>query len=328
MDVIDYDDMIYMPLVLGLRPFQSDWVVIDEAQDTNPTRRLLAQRMLRPGGRLVAVGDRGQAIYGFTGTDNDSLEQIAHQFGCVRLPLTVTYRCPKAVVREAQKYVSHIEAHETAPEGRVVRYDYSQIMEHAEVGDAILCRFNKPLVALVFRFIRAGIPAKIEGRAIGEGLAKLAGRWKSIKTLNALEAKLADHAERGIAKAKAKDDERREQEIVDQHETMLVLIERAREKGYSQVSELQAMIREVFADDVSSQPMVILCSEHRAKGLEWRRVHILGLEELQPGRCSRDWQRAQEINLQYVAVTRAKDTLFIVSGMVDLEYRARRDAHL
>ena len=73
LDVIDFDDMVYLPLQRDLRMLQHDWVLVDEAQDTNPTRRALAAKMLKPSGRLVAVGDPHQAIYGFTGTDNDSL---------------------------------------------------------------------------------------------------------------------------------------------------------------------------------------------------------------------------------------------------------------
>lgn len=317
-ETYDYDDMIYIPLLRNLRLWQHDWVVIDEAQDTNPTRREMARRMLRPGGRLVAVGDPHQAIYGFTGTDNNSLEQIADDFRCTRLPLTVTYRCPKAVVRVARQFVSHIEAHESAPEGEVVSYDYADIMSHAQPGDAILCRFNKYLVSLVFRFIRAGVPAKIEGRSIGQGLAKLAGRWKSVRTLNALEGKLVEFTEKEVAKARIKDDDRKIEEASDRLETMMVLIGRAREQKMSQVSELQDMIMSIFEDAEKmgdTSRMVVLCSEHRAKGLEWDRVHILGLEEVQPARCSRNWQMDQEVNLQYVAVTRAKKILFLVTGI-------------
>lgn len=312
--VIDFDDMVYLPLQRNLRVWQYDWLLVDEAQDTNPTRRALARRMLKPGGRLVAVGDPHQAIYGFTGTDNDSLQQIADQFGCATLPLTVTYRCPKAVVRVAREWVSHIEAHETAPEGEVIEYDYSEILSMARAGDAVLCRYNKYLVSLVFKFIKAGIPAKIEGRAIGDGLVKLAGKWK-VETLDGLTTRLLAWSEREVGKARAKEDERKEEEILDKTDTMLVLIDRAREQKMETVVELQAMIRDVFDDRVvDNRTMVTLCSGHRSKGLEWDRVHVLGLRELQP-RARHDWQLEQERNLLYVMATRAKQTLHIVSGL-------------
>lgn len=316
LDVIDFDDMVYLPLQRRLRLLKHDWVVIDEAQDTNPTRRALAAALLRPGGRVVACGDRFQAIYGFTGTDNDSLEQLEDEFFCQRLPLTVSYRCPRAVVAEAQKYATHIQPADTAIEGRVERYDYADIIGAVEVGDAVLCRFNKYLVTLAFKFIRSGVPAKIEGRDVGNGLVKLATRWKRVKTLVALESKLEGYLEAEQAKAKVKDDARRAQDAEDRVDTLRVLMERTREQGGDTVDALVTVIGDLFGDKVGEDtPCVILCSGHKSKGREWDRVHILGLEELQPARTSRDWQAKQEINLCYVEVTRAKRELFIVSGV-------------
>ncbi len=84
------------------------------------------------------------------------------------------------------------------------------------------------------------------------------------------------------------------------------------------------MIMSLFEDAErmgDTSRMIVLCSEHRSKGLEWDRVHVLGLNEIQPARCSRDWQMDQEVNLQYVAVTRAKRVLHIVSGLRQDEQR-------
>jgi len=118
------------------------------------------------------------------------------------------------------------------------------------------------------------------------------------------------------AKAKLKDDARRAQDAEDRVETLRVLIDRTREQGGSTVEDLCSVITALFEDKAGeSAPCVVLCSGHKSKGREWERVHLLGLEELQPGRTSRDWQAKQEVNLQYVMVTRAKRELFIVGGM-------------
>lgn len=116
---IDFDDMIYAPIAFNIRMFQNDWVLIDECQDINPARREMAKRAMRRNGRAVFVGDSRQAIYGFTGAGGDSIQRIVEEFKCERLPLTVTYRCPKAVVNYVHQWVSHIEAHPDAPEGVV-----------------------------------------------------------------------------------------------------------------------------------------------------------------------------------------------------------------
>lgn len=120
-ELVDFDDMIYLPLLNNTRFDRYDFVLIDEAQDTNVTRRLMAFRMMKPNGRLIAVGDDKQAIYGFSGANSDSLDLIAKELNSKILPLTLTYRCPKAVVAEANKYVPDIQAHESAPEGKVRR---------------------------------------------------------------------------------------------------------------------------------------------------------------------------------------------------------------
>lgn len=119
-EVIDFDDMIIAPLIHGTKVEQFDFVLLDEAQDTNPARRALALKMLKPGtGRLVAVGDPAQAIYGFTGADGNSMDLIKDALGSKELPLNLTYRCPKAVVALAQTWVPDIQAHDTNPQGAV-----------------------------------------------------------------------------------------------------------------------------------------------------------------------------------------------------------------
>jgi superfamily I DNA/RNA helicase len=122
--LIDFDDMIYAPIAFNTKLFPNDWVLIDECQDINPARRELAKRMLKSTSRAVFVGDSRQAIYGFTGAGGDSIERITEEFKCGKLPLTVSYRCPKAVVAYAHQWVTHIEAHPDAPDGVVREVDW------------------------------------------------------------------------------------------------------------------------------------------------------------------------------------------------------------
>lgn len=45
-------------------------------------------------------------------------DPVASKRGCAILPLTVTRRCGKAIVKEANKIVPDFKAHESNPEGR------------------------------------------------------------------------------------------------------------------------------------------------------------------------------------------------------------------
>lgn len=309
MHVIDFDDMLWLPVVTNVPMDQYEWVLVDEAQDTNPTRRLLAAKMMGSTSRLIMVGDRHQAIYGFTGADNDAVDIIIREFHCIQLPLTVTYRCPKSVVTEAQRFVSHITAHEIAPQGivRNVKIDdfLKKEVPQLDPKDVILCRNTKPLIDLAFHLIRRRIPCHVEGRDIGEGLLKLACRWK-IKTVDKLRDRLEAYREREVAKLLELKREASADALNDRIDTLLVLME-----GCHTIDEVIDRIRQMFQDtDGTKKKTVTLSTVHKAKGREWDRVYILGWRELMPARwASLEWQKEQERNLQYVAVTRSKGEL-------------------
>ena len=304
-EVIDFDDMIYLPLKMNLEMPQYDWVMIDEAQDTNPTRRELAKRMLKPNGRMLAVGDPYQAIYGFTGADNNALDQIRDDFDAITLPLSVTYRCPKKVVALAQTYVTGIEAHESAPEGEIHSVLYHSLADTVKPGEVILSRYNKYLVNLCFKFIRQGRAARIEGREIGANLISLAKKWRT-KDLDQLTMHIREWTKKEVERAKKKGIDRTDF-IVDRAETLNVLIDRAKELRLKDKDALIEMIEGLFVDDLNGHKnKILLCSVHRAKGLEWDTVYMIGRNEIMGKQCSMQWQTDQERNLIYVGVTRAK----------------------
>lgn len=303
-EVIDYDDMIYMPIATNCRVWQNDWVLVDEAQDTNPARLALARKMLKPGGRAIFVGDRHQAIYGFTGADNNAVDNIIRDFGCTQLPLTTTYRCPKAVVRAAQKVVNHIQAHETAPEGVVRNIEATDLMgQELQSSDAILCRNTAPLVKLAFTIIKTGMACHVEGKSIGEGLLKLTKRWKT-KNITVLSDALKNYREKRVAKLMTEKKETMAEALNDRVDTILVLTE-----GCKDVPELHAKIATLFQDDT---PTLTLSTVHKSKGREWDRVFVLGENAYMPSKYARQsWQLEQEDNLIYVAYTRAKAELVL-----------------
>jgi DNA helicase II / ATP-dependent DNA helicase PcrA len=172
---LDFDDMIYMPVVEpGCAIRTTPWVLVDEAQDTNAARRELAKRMVTRGtGRMLWVGDSRQAIYGFSGADADAVEQIKDGLLCCEMPLTVTYRCPRSIVERARAIVPGITAANTAPEGvvREIEADkdgvYFTLRERLKPADAILCRNTAPLVRTALRILQQGMACQVEGRDIG-----------------------------------------------------------------------------------------------------------------------------------------------------------------
>lgn len=311
-EVIDFDDMICAPLVHRVPvKYPYDFVLIDEAQDTNAARRSLALSIMRPKtGRLIAVGDDRQAIYGFTGADSNAMDLIKRELNSQVLPLNVTYRCPKSIVRAAQRYVPDITAHESAPQGVVREETYTPHFKF-EQTDAVLCRNTAPLIELAYRLIGNKVPCRVEGRDIGKSLEVLARRWKA-RDLNSLRNRLAEYAEKETTKWLAKGREEKAAAVDDKVSSLMALIQACEKEDKHTVNDLVDLINSMFGDSTNGTgtKCLTLSTVHKAKGREWPRVFILKGHELMPSRWARkDWQLAQEENLIYVAITRAQSEL-------------------
>jgi DNA helicase-2/ATP-dependent DNA helicase PcrA len=309
--VISYNDQLWLPVVLNLACPKFDVIFVDEAQDLNRVQHLLVLRLLAPGGRVVLVGDDNQAIYGFRGSDVDSIRNFCRLLEKTKkpvrqLPLTVTRRCPKKVVAQAQTYVPSLQALPNAKDGEVIPVCERAAENLYGLGDLVVCRCNAPLLSVAFRLIQKGVRAVVRGRDIGQGLISLVQKLRA-SDINDLLLKLDEWVGKECAKvAGTTREESATQTILDRAECIRVLAEDA-----DSVTDLCARITNLFEGD-SSDPSrcVVLSSIHRAKGLEAERVFWLN-----PGieiKSSQEWQLRQEMHLKYVAVTRAKGTLYLV----------------
>ena len=301
--VIDFDDQLYFPVIFNWPVPKYDWVFVDEAQDLSLVQRALVKKALRPGGRLVAVGDSRQAIYAFRGADSRSMAAIEQDFSCTKLPLSISYRCAKSVVAVAQEIVPWIEASDTAPDGSV-REVGSYDAEEFDQADMIVCRNTAPLITMAYRLMRARIPCRIMGKDLGDGLKALVKRMKA-KNIPSLLEKIFAWERRQIESAMASDKPEKAERAVDKASCIRFLA------GYmpdGSVTQLLAEIDHLF----SGERGVTLATVHKAKGLEAERVYILD-SYLMPSRYARTTDAMlQEENLQYVAITRAKRELLFI----------------
>lgn len=318
---IDFGDMLYLPLFYDIQTPQYDFIIVDECQDTNVSRKLLVTKLLKPAtGRALFIGDENQAIFGFTGAECDSMNIIKETFNCKELPLSVCYRCAKSIVEVAKKYQPHIEAWEDAPEGIVRSENYDDFLAQIESlnlngEDGILCRNNAPNVSLAFALIRRGIGCRIEGKDIGKNLITLCNKWKKIKDLNSFAAKLSEYFDKEFAKAPY----HKLGALEDKLETMIILIERCQSLGKHDLDSLKNLITSMFTDseDFEKKPNIVtLSSIHKAKGLEFDRCFILDNDQFIPSRyaVTQD-QLTQESNLSYVSVTRAKFEMVFIKNV-------------
>lgn len=310
--LIDFSDQLYLPILWNLQFAQRAFVFVDEAQDVNKIQRSIMRKVLGRNGRLIAVGDSKQAIYGFRGADVDALDLIESEFGAKRLPLSICYRCDSEIVNVAKNIVPHIEARPNADKGYVstlTGYDKYTFKK----GQAILCRNNKPLVEFAYQLIGRGVGCKIRGRDIGRGMKAL------IEKMNASDAddlvdKLEIYKARMIDKYTREGKEDRAQSVEDQIDTLLTIIDRSIAAGLAgeYPNSLYREIETIFTDNDEGGGIVILSSIHKAKGLEWDTVYFLSAGLIPSKWAKKDWQLEQENNLYYVGITRARKNLFYI----------------
>lgn len=303
---VDYDDMCWLPIALDLPVVKYDFIFIDEAQDTNKCQIALALRSLKDGGRVLAVGDSYQSMYGFRGADVDAIPNLISELSAKVLPLSITYRNPKCIVRLVNEKFPEIdlEAAPWAQEGTIRNIsDERALMEYAP-GDMIICRCNAPLVAPAFRLIARGVKAVIRGRDIGKGLQVLVRKMKA-HDMPELLSRLGEYRRNETEKLLAAGKNQQAQSVDDKVETLVALSD-----GVYSISELEDRIENIFSDDAKG---VVFSSVHRAKGLEAERIYILQPNLMPHKMAKKDWEIVQERNIMYVAYTRTLNELIFVN---------------
>ncbi|MDB4786243.1 ATP-dependent helicase [bacterium] len=309
---IDFNDMIWLPVVLQLALPKYDLLLVDECQDLN---RCQQELVMRAGKRLILCGDVNQAIYGFAGADSASMKRMEETLGDTKagvdvLPLTVTRRCGKAIVEEARKIVPEFEAHEDNPPGALSSSTLKDYVQSIQSNDMVLSRVNAPLVSECFKFLKEGRKAIIRGRDIGQGLVTTVKKMKADNVAD-LIGKLSDWLHNEVAKENKKKfaSESRLINLQDRYDCLCCFADNC-ETVDTVISKIEA----VFTDDKDNVG-ILLSSIHKAKGLEADRVFIMQTKAapIPHPMAKIDWQREQEYNLLYVAVTRAINELVYIN---------------
>ena len=221
-NVIDFNDQIRFPVIHGLSMPHYHNVLVDEAQDLNNMQTSMIERI---GERYIIVGDKRQAIYGFRGAMNDSMDILKDRFDCVELPLKLTYRCARSIVEEARLiFPDDIEALDTAQDGTVTSFNKDK-QDYPSQDALILCRNNKPLVEYAYKLLQRNIACFVRGRDIGQGLIRLIDRLECSSVRQLIES-LEEWRSVEIAKASKRQNEQRVASVNDKADSLLIFINR------------------------------------------------------------------------------------------------------
>lgn len=311
--VIDFDDQIYMSALFGgVFPRYQD-VFVDEGQDLSPLNHIQIQRTAA--GRLFIVGDHRQAIFAFRGADSSSMDKMRSlRSEWIDLPLSTTFRCPKAVVARQQIHAPGFTAHETNLEGEVIHAKEWKITDYLNGKPiAILCRNNAPLFACALRIIKAGHGCSILGSEVGRGLVALAKKIIPNPQTSAEDSiRLVREWEKTeILKALANNKEAHAAVITDKAECLIAVLENADAKT---MADANRALLSMFSKE---NLQITLSTGHKAKGLEWPTVIHLDPWRI-PSKFAKNASAegnptplSQDMNLKYVIETRAQEKLIL-----------------
>jgi ATP-dependent DNA helicase Rep len=115
LNAVDFDDLILQSLrALQQEDIRLKWqqeiryLLVDEYQDTNETQYQMLRQLAGEEGRLTAVGDDDQSIYGWRGAQPENLQQLARDFPLLQIvKLEQNYRSCGTVLKAANALIAN-----------------------------------------------------------------------------------------------------------------------------------------------------------------------------------------------------------------------------
>lgn len=314
---IDFHDMIWLPLVLDLAPkWPFDLVFVDEGQDLNRPQFEFALRLMKPDGRLVVVGDLHQSMYGWRGAVGDEVWAAMCAMGAVTMPLTVSFRCARSIVEVANELVHKLRACDGAPLGKIHSCTFTRMIEGlptTTINSFVLSRNNAALFETAIQLWRRNAVFSFsKGEELAKGLHALI-KHLVLKDVESFLKSLTEWHEKAVAKAKEKSALSKIDRINQRRDTLLALLKCTEPRG------LHALLQRLTS---SRDAIVKLATVHGTKGLEADRVYLLRETFARYHERSADQEPIpqEELNIEYVAITRAKRELVWVD-LGDLDER-------
>lgn len=340
--VIDFIDQIFITYFMVK---QGVWtleyyhrfenILVDESQDLSRLQQLFIGLLRRnKQSRYIFVGDEFQSIYSFAGADCHSVNNIKRLYKTKSLELPINYRCPKKHLEFVNdKYDIPIQPAPNAKRGNLIRIEYDEICDYIENDDCILSRKNRDLCKIVLDLLDNDFAVYVRDESLVNKLIKKISSFKqSVNDLTDLSKVLKDIRQ----EYRNKIAEQNETLLDEEKETQLVDIVRYSDSNMDLIECVEVLLNRYIEDNqdnstrlksfdafinyvkqrlcTKKQKGAIQCvSIHQAKGKEYNRVFILNNNRICSELAHTPDQLQQEENLAYIAMTRSKDTIFLVS---------------
>ncbi len=351
--IMDLDDLIPMARELLATDSKAkevfQWlyreIYVDEFQDINPAQMKLLKELVGPKGAICVVGDPRQAIYGWNGSDPSLIFDFEKHFpGGKSLGLIKNYRSTPEILDLAKGInlgrastldsIASTRTHGEPPQ--VLQFEDGDDEVEGVVQEivglihqginprsiAVLARTNSQLIDFERRIRALEIPCAVLGGSKSYAGAEVA---YAISILEEQDPEMPISLVCDEIEAITSSDPYPDSSLLAPPEDFDLraykrrlgdLLDQSIEiKRQNQAATLRDLRDEAL--DPESQGLrssgVTLCSFHKAKGLEWSCVFVVGVEEgtIPHYLAETDQELQEEARLLYVAFTRARDRLTI-----------------
>ena len=334
--VIDLDDLLSTTIHLmrndekfaSIARWRIRHLFVDEAQDLNPLQLEVLELWRGDRDQLTLVGDPSQSIYGFNGSDPTILTNLESRFpGIEVVRLGTNYRCTPQVVAAGLNALTNGGASvpdlvSARPNGSAIRIhgfadEHFEATGIADIIDeigrergswrstAVLARTNAQLPPIRAALEARGVPARILGAAAADPVQRATREVGDLPSASRIATWSRD------ARDPSDDDAT---EDITARRTVADAVDEFLRGGGGDGRAFLAWVRANRPFDVVTDSNVVeLLTFHGAKGREWDHVVVAGCEAgLMPHSSAKsDLERAEEIRLAYVAITRASDDLIL-----------------
>ena len=343
--LVDFDDLLALcagameedPAFAAAQRWRFRHVFVDEFQDVNPAQYRLLSAWLGDSVDLCVVGDPRQAIYSWNGADPTLLTRFPKLYPSAEVvTLDQNYRSSPQVLGVAGAVLAGPALEPNRPDGPLPEirsfpteekeaHGVARLVRQARRPGAswsdlaVLARTNAQLPVIERALRAAQVPYRVAGGGGFLGQPEIRDALQSLAAAppgSDFRSSLADLAD--AAHLAESGDGPADGSAVEERRLQLAhLVELGREYAAMDpapsASGFRAWLAASLADGGSDQraDAVTLATFHRAKGLEWPVVFLVGLERgLVPiGRATGPAAEAEERRLLYVAVTRAAERL-------------------
>lgn len=286
---IDFDDCVglavrtlsYNPDLARQYRERFRFISVDEFQDIDEQQYRLVSQLAPPPANLCVIGDPDQAIYSFRGADASCFTRLRRDYAPQEIRLQRNYRSSGTIVTASAQVIASSEA----PTAAIVRAMQEHIVIHAAPTERAEAEF---VVQTIERLIGGHSFFSIDSGRAGRTDANLSfSDFAVLYRTDAQSVPLIEAMTRsGIPFRK------NGQDVLDPEDRV----------GGGRDATPAA----------TSGEHVALLTLHAAKGLEFRIVFVVGLEDgILPLRFGAEEASAEERRLFYVGMTRAEDQLIL-----------------